>query len=405
MPSIYEQLGVTPIINASGTRTRLGGTIMPTEVVEAMVSASRNLVELEDLQAAGSRIISEVTGAEAGIVTNGAAAGLTLATAACVTGLDISKMERLPDTAGMKNEVVITRNQRNPYDHAVRAVGVTIIEAGLDEQGADVGVRSVEGWEVEAAMDENTAAVIYFSRPGSTPALEEVVRAAKSKTVPVIVDAADRLPPASNLRHFISQGASLVVFSGGKAIRGPQSSGILCGRQDLIMSAALQLLDMDVAPQNWDPPRSLIDKSRLKGQPRHGLGRGFKVGKEEIVGLLTALRRYSEGGHERDMTEWEKNAKVVANGLRSSERMTVDYIPPSNASPYPTVELRFGGSVSSSSALELMKGLQGGDPPIYLNDYRISEGVLTINPINLDEERAQILIGKILTLVTSPENS
>src|SRR5437899_3251389 len=183
----------------------------------------------------------------------------------------------------------MARNHRNAYDHMIRLDGVRIVEAGLDEVGLGAGVRGVEGWEIEAAITERTAAIAYVQKPGGRPALEEVTRIARSHDVPVLVDAAAELPPVANLRRLIERGASLVAFSGGKAIRGPQASGILCGRRDLVMSAALQMIDMDSRFDTWDPPREFIDKSKLKGIPRHGIGRGFKVGKEEVVGLITAL--------------------------------------------------------------------------------------------------------------------
>ena len=141
--NIYERLGVKTIISAAGPKTRLSGSLMPPEVANSMVEASQSLVDIEYLQAKASEIISRCTGAEAGIVTAGASAGLTLATASCVTGLDIVKMERLPETSGMKNEVVIARHHRNPYDHAIRAVGVKLVEVGLHERGLGVGSRTV----------------------------------------------------------------------------------------------------------------------------------------------------------------------------------------------------------------------------------------------------------------------
>ena len=201
-------------------------------------------------------------------------------------------MNRLPDTSGMKNEVIMARSHRNFYDHAVRSVGIELVEVGIADRFSGAGIRDAEGWEIEAAISERTAAIVYVAYAHTQPSLEEVVAAARKGGVPVIVDAAGQLPPASNLQRFIAAGADLVAFSGGKAIGGPQASGILCGRRDLIAAAALQHQDLDVMPELWDPPASLIDKSQLPGAPQHGIGRPCKVGKEEIAGLVKALRLF-----------------------------------------------------------------------------------------------------------------
>jgi L-seryl-tRNA(Ser) seleniumtransferase len=288
--NVYAQFGLQPIINAAGASTRVGGPLMHPTAARAMVEAAGSCVALDQLQAAASRIIAEATGAEAGYVTAGAAAGLTLSAAACLAKLDITIMDRLPDTSGLPNEIVISREQRNGYDHALRAAGAQLVEVGMNELVAGAGVRRTEVWEYDAAITARTVAVAYFANPESAPPVEEVAALCRQRGVPLIVDAAGQLPPAANLRRFVDAGADLVTFSGGKGLRGPQSSGILAGRRDLIMSAALQQLDLDEHWSVWDPPQSLIDRTKLRGFPRHGIGRGFKVAREEIVALLVALR-------------------------------------------------------------------------------------------------------------------
>src|SRR5918995_3054523 len=315
MANVYERLGVRTIINANGPSTRLSGGIMRPEVAEAMVEASQHCVDMAALQARASELIAEATGAEAGLVTAGAAAGLLLGTAACVTGLDPGRMNRLPDTTGMRNEVVVVRSQRNFYDHAVRAVGVRLIEVGLPDRFAGAGVRDAEPWEIADAISERTAAVYWVAAADARPSLEEAVEIAHAAGVPVLVDAAAQLPPVDNLRRFILAGADLVAFSGGKAIGGPQASGILCGRRDLIMAAALQMLDLDVFYEQWQPPASFIDKARLKGLPQHGIGRACKVGKEEIVGLLTALQLFVEDHPGQRRARWLASMQELATGL------------------------------------------------------------------------------------------
>ena len=209
---VYNELGVRTIINAKGPATRLSGGPMASEVVAAMAEASQACVDIAVLQARASEIIASHTGAEAGLVTSGAAAGLMLGTAACVTGLDIAKMARLPDLMGMKNEVVMVRSQRNLYDHAVRAAGVNIVEVGLPDRYAGAGVRDAEPWEIEAAIGGRTAAVFYVAAPAARPTLDAVVKTAHGLGVPVLVDAAAQLPPVTNLRRFVDEGADLESF-------------------------------------------------------------------------------------------------------------------------------------------------------------------------------------------------
>ena len=227
--AIYEELGIRPIINAAATLTRLGGSRMAPEVLAAMNEAAESFVHIDHLQRAAGEYIAEVTGAEAGYVVNGAAAGLTLGAAACMVGLDVGKMDSLPDTTGMKNEIVVQKGHRNFYDHAIRAAGATFVEVGyLGYPGAG----GTYAWQIDEAINDRTAAVAcpIFRTPG-TLTLPEVAEIAHAKGVPVIVDAAAELPPRSNLKRFIDEGADLVAFSGGKVIGGPQSSGILAGRR------------------------------------------------------------------------------------------------------------------------------------------------------------------------------
>ena len=286
---IFEKWGLEPIINASGAVTRLGGSPMPPAVLEAFCSAASACVPLDELQAVASKHIARLTGAEAGLVTSGAAAALTLGTAAILTGYDPGRMEKLPFCDGFPHEIVVAREQRNGYDHAVRAAGAKLVEVGFHEIVAGAGVRRVEPWEYQAAFGPGTAGVLYVLDPAAKPPLSEVVALAHSRHLPVLVDAAGELPPRANLRTILASGADLVAFSGGKAIRGPQATGILCGRRDLIGAAALQMLDLDDHPELWQPPPELIDRQRLLGLPRQGIGRALKVSKEQIIALLTAL--------------------------------------------------------------------------------------------------------------------
>ena len=399
MPNVYEHLGVRTIINASGPATRLSGAIMPPPVAEAMKEATQYCVDIAELQARAGEIIAEITGAEAGYVTSGAAAGLLLGTAACVTGLDPDKMNRLPDTRGMKNQVIMSRSQRNFYDHAVRSVGIQLVEVGIADRFSGAGVRDTEAWEIAAAIDDNTAAICYAAYAHSLPPLSEVVEVAHAAGVPVLVDAAGQLPPASNLQRFINEGADLVTFSGGKAIQGPQSSGILCGKRDLIAAAALQHLDLDILFPQWNPPPSLIDKSRLPGAPQHGIGRPCKVGKEQIVGLLTALELFVQEDPEERRQAWQARMEELVVQLEGVPHAEARVVADRKRAEIPVVHLRVDEEALGLSALEVVRQLQDGDPSIHANPGHVNEGIVAFGPMCLKEGEPEIIGQRVKELL------
>ena len=387
--SIFASLGVTPIINAKGPATRLSGGIMRPEVAAAMVAASQHCVDIAQLQAAASREIARATGAEAGYVASGAAACLLLATAACITGLDPGRMARLPDTGGMPSEVIMVRSQRNFYDHAVRAAGATIVEVGLPDRYAGAGVRDAEVWEIEDAISERTAAIFYVADAAAQPPLKSICKLARRRRIPVIVDAAAQLPPQSNLRRFVREGADLVTFSGGKALGGPQASGILCGRRDLIMAAALQHLDLDVFWDMWAPPPALIDKRRLKGAPPHGIGRSCKAGKEEIVGLLTALKLFIAEGDKARHARWLALLRAIEKGLGRMKGVAVTLSGAEDTGAVPILHLSFR---KEGRAAEVAMLLQRQSPGIHVDAFQRERNMLAINPMCLDPAHVTALL-------------
>jgi L-seryl-tRNA(Ser) seleniumtransferase len=374
--SVYDRLGVRPIINACGPSTRLSGGVMRAEVAQAMAEAAQSCVDIAALQAAASREIAAATGAEAGYVTAGAAAGLMLGAAACVTGLDPAKVNRLPDTAGMKDECVVARSQRNMYDHAVAQAGVKLVEVGIPDRYAGAGVRDAQAWEYDAAITERTALVLWVADANAEPPLAEVVRVAHARGVPVLVDAAAQLPPAGNLRRFIAEGADLVAFSGGKAIGGPQASGLLAGTKLLIQAAALNQLEHDIGFAEWDPPPDLIDKAKVKGLPASGIGRAAKVGKEQIVGLLTALRLFLEEPHDLRRAAWRTCCDELARALDGIAGTSVRVVD----GTVPMVELAIDEQARGCSAAELARRLQAGDPPVAVSHRKLRQGVLLMGP-------------------------
>ena len=388
--NIYERRGVRTLINAKGPATRLSGGIMWPEVTAAMAEAAKHCVDMAELQAHASQVIAGVTGAEAGYVTSGAAACLVLATAACVTGLEPGKMARLPDTTGMKNEVIVVRSQRNFYDHAVRAAGVRLVEVGLPDRYAGAGVRDAEAWEIADAITDRTTAVFYVADSAARPPLAEVVKVAHAAGIPVIVDAAAQLPPQGNLRRFIEIGADLVAFSGGKALNGPQGTGILAGRRDLVMAAALQHLDLDIVWEQWSPPATLVDKGRLKGIPQHGIGRPCKVGKEQIIGVLTALELFVAEGDAARHQRWRGMMETLANGLQGIPGTKVALHGIGSTDEVPTVTLALERS-NRLSALDLVIALQSGSPAIQVDPLLCEQGTVTFNPMCLHPGEAEIV--------------
>lgn len=386
--NVFEQLGIPTIINAKGTSTRVSGGVLPAEVAEAMRQATQACVDMPTLQGRASEIIAEVTGAEAGIVTSGAAAGLLLGTAACIAGLDPSLMNRLPDTRGMKDEVVVVRSQRNFYDHAVRQAGVRLVEVGLADRYAGAGVRDAEAWEIADAISDRTACVLYVATPQSEPPLAEVVAVAHARGVPVLVDAAGQLPPVDNLRRFIAEGADLVAFSGGKAILGPQASGILAGRRDLVQSAALQMLDQDMLFRQWNPPANLFDKHRLKGLPQHGIGRPCKVGKEQVVGLLVALRHFVSEDPAKRHAAWLARLAEVQESLRSANKVQLTLLD-QGPDTVPVLDAKLDPS-AGLDPLDLVIALQNGTPSIHVDPTAVRAGIIRFNPMALQPGEGRV---------------
>lgn len=391
----YEELGVRPIINAAGTLTRLGGNRVSEAVLNAMAEAAASNVVMDELQERAGAVIAEVTGAEAGYVVAGAAAGLTLAAAACVAGLDPAAMDQLPDTTGLKNEIVVQRGHRNAYDHALRAAGITFVEAGyLGYPGAG----GTMPWQVEAAITERTAAIAWpvLDTPG-TLSLPEVVEIARRHELPVIVDASASLPPRSNLRRFIAEGADLVVFSGGKAIGGPQASGILAGRADLIASAALQQLDMDVRLPTWTR-RGQVERGELRGIPHQGLGRSMKVGREEIAGLITALREFVAGDDDADRQRWEGLLAGIAAPLEGIDGVCPRIVTGASQ-PVPQLRIELDEAVLGVTAYDVVNRLLDGEPRVAVSESRAELGEIGVNPIVLTESEAQIVQQRLVEVL------
>lgn len=283
---IYEELGVRKVINCMGPYSIIGGSLMPAEVIRAMHEAAKSFVSMDELLEKSGEKIAELTGAPAAFITSGAAAGLAVSAAACMAGSDPMKAKQLPDTAGKKDEIIIHRCHRIHYDQAVRLTGARFIEIGFsDFSDAD---------DLKPYITSETAAILYvakFEELKGSISLEEVIEIAHNANIPVIVDAADELPPLSNLHKYADMGANLVIYSGGKGLKGPQGSGLILGDKELIKACS------------------------FNGSPNYGIGRPMKVDKEEIVGLTKAIELYVHKDFESEMQTWEKQREYIIEKL------------------------------------------------------------------------------------------
>ena len=366
VPGVFHKLGVMPVIHGAGTTTRYGGSRMRPETIEAMQEASQALVNIDELNEAAGEAIARMLGAEAALVTGGAAAGLVLQAAACIAGDDPAKISRLPDNTGMRNELIIQRAHRFMYDQAFRLVGGVLVEIGL-------GRRTLP-YELESAITEKTAAVVclfapFTSLPGLLP-FETICEIAHKHGVPVIVDAASMLPPRENLYKHLRQGADLVIFSGGKGIRGPQSTGILAGRKDLIRAAT------------------------LNNSPNQAVGRPSKTSKEEIVGLVTALELFLAEDEDAEMNHYREVCTHIVDVVRDVPgiRALVEQDPLNRILPQAVIY--FESSWDGPAGHTIRDALAAGMPHIYVQQGAQQGGYfdeIAVDPFNLEPGDEEIL--------------
>ena len=339
-PEVYKKLGVSPIINAQSWVTSLGGSIMRPEVLSAMDEAANAFVDIKKLNRAAGEVVALACGAEQGLVTAGCSAAQVLMVAACMTGQSESNVEQLPDTTGMKNEVVLFKGQRNRYDKAFVTAGAKLVLYGSEHEGTTD--------ELEAAINENTACVAFVIMPFSSHGvgLEETIRVAHERGVPVIVDAAAELPPRANLSKFHKMGADMVAFSGGKGIGGPQSSGLLSGKADLVEAAVMNSLNLDSAVA--------------------GIGRPMKVSKENIVGLVTAIQLFTDSDEAAEWEGWQMKAQYVAERLQGIDgvHVKIEDDPAERQGPQPV--LYFEDEFEGPTVSEIKEQLENGDPAIFV---------------------------------------
>ncbi|GAA2360184.1 aminotransferase class V-fold PLP-dependent enzyme [Dactylosporangium salmoneum] len=366
---IYTELGVRTIVNAVGPATRLGGLPLSDEVVEAMRAAGARNVRMDELQEAAGAEIAALLGAPAAYVTSGAAAALSLATAVCLAGDRPAAIDVLPEVAGPRRRVIIQRAHRDPYDHALTAVGADLVEIGYP--------GSTRRDELVRELDERAALVLWRpGRGGDHLGIAEVSELAHRAGVPVLVDAAMDVPPLARLAELFDGGADLVAISAGKAFRGPHTAGILCGRADLVGAVALHHQDMDIRPRTWQRSE-ITGADPVRG--RHGIGRGMKVGREQIIGLLVALRAFVRDPDAHHRHGAQELADIRA-ALEADARCVVrdGY---EHHLDVPVLEIDL--SASGRDADDVVRELDRGAPRIHVGEDRAWQGVLVVNPMGL----------------------
>ena len=339
---VYLRLGIQPVINAVGTVTVLGGSIMPPEVTDAMVAAARNFVPLPELQERAGDHIARLIGVPAAMISAGAASAMTCGTAAAIAGDDDEKLRMLPDTTGMKNEVIQQRAHNTGYQAQMELVGAKIVWVDTRE-------------ELEAAINERTAMMFFlnFADPRGQIGRAEWVEVARAHGVPTMNDAAADIPPPERLHTYVEEGFDMVAFSGGKGLRGPQATGLLLGRPDLIRAA------------------------RKAISPFGGIGRGMKVGKEEIMGLVAAVERYLSLDHEAERQELDARAERVMGVLGGVAGLSCETHVPEIANHVPHVVVHWNEGDLDVTSEDAVARLLEGDPPVAVS--RTGEGQLRIS--------------------------
>lgn len=397
--SIYQKMfGFKRIINASGTMTSLGGSLMPPEVIEAMNEAAKDWVSIPELLVAAGRRIAEIAGVEDCLISSGCSACITLSTAACITGMDRDKMARLPNTEGMRNELVWQRGHYPAYAAQFKAAGAKLVVVGggtvvLDTPNLIGGKRipalrtlGVSPEDVEAAITENTFALAYtigWSLPqeGLVP-LEEYCKIAHEHDLPVIVDAASELPYLTDgkfdLGRFNRMGADIVCFSGGKAMRGPNDTGIAIGDKEIVEAA------------------------RMQSNPNSGIGRGFKVSKEQIIGLLVAVERCASLDWSQVIKEERERARRIVEELESVPHIKTEIVYPDETGlPVSRVWIRLDEKALRISAGEVMERMRNGDPSIYLRPGYTDLGIIIVDVQVMRPGEEEIVAKRLKEVLTS----
>ena len=328
-PNLYEAIGVRPIINCKGTYTIISGSLTLPGVKQAMEEASKHYVHLDELMMAVGARLAAITGAEWGVVTAGCASAITEATAACIAGTDPEKSQKMPYLAGFKNQVIIPKHSRNPYDIGARMLGVDVVEVDTPD-------------ELDRGMGPQTAMIYILSSPIAAKdpmSIANICQAAKPRGIPVFVDAAAEMLTIPNIH--LQAGATFVGYSGGKCLRGPQCAGLLLGQKDLVQAAFFQ------------------------AAPHHNVGRSMKVGKEEIMGMLTAVEMWTRRDHDAEWNTWKEWLGNIENRVKPLPSVTTEYIMPEDLSNHaPMLRINWDANALKITGTELAATLDAATPRI-----------------------------------------
>lgn len=384
MKDMQEWLDLA-VINAVGYATRVGGSRPDSAVLEAMYWAQQHYFEIDDLLARSEQIIARETGAESGLVTCSASAALTLAAAAVLADENTEIMDRLPDVSGIvRNQFLYPVRGRFDYDHPVRASGGKLVEFDFHAEAMEERLQS--------ALNDKIAAVVFvWMHCEDHERIRRIARVCQSVKVPFILDAAMSLPPEENLRELVGMGADLIALSGGKHLGGPQNSGLLFGRRRWIRSAWLQMVDMDVRPRSWSL-RRWMDVDGIPVPPRHGIGRGFKVGKDVIVGCMVALQRYARRDFAAERARWHEICRRIIDEVPQGAGYQLEYLESNGTGQYPVIRFR----AKSGERMDEMKSqLANGRPKIVMAEDEEDRCVSWIYPICLNQDEVTSLIERI----------
>ena len=352
----YESIKVRPLINCRGTFTMISGSVILPEVRKAMAEASKRYVNMDELADGVGRRIAELMQCEWGLIVNGCAAALCQITAACVAGSDPEKMSRLPNTEGMKSEVIVQVNHRHVYDHAVRMVGVRMI---------DVVTRA----DLEAAIGERTAMLLIFGDAGDRGEItvKDMAQIGHDHGVPSFVDAAAERPDVPN--RYLEDGVDAVGYSGGKCLRGPQAAGMVLGNNKELLQAAF-----------------------LNGAPHHALGRPMKAGKEEVMGMLAAVEQWVKRDHEAEWKEWERRLATITDAVSGVKSLETSVRTPGRSNVSPHLSITWDSEAVGMTAQEVQQALSSGEPRIVVPAH--GDG-FSVNPYMMEDGEDEIVAKRL----------